>query len=61
MIQYFEDRGGKWRFRVKGVNGEIIVTSEAYSSKANAVRGFRDLRATIFAITEVSPLKGMQP
>lgn len=39
MIEYFTDKGGHWRYRVKGENGEKLVTSEAYASKFNAKRG----------------------
>jgi hypothetical protein len=31
--------GGKFRFRLKAGNGEIIASSEAYESKANAKNG----------------------
>lgn len=43
MIDYFQDKRDKWRFRVVGRNGEKIVTSEAYASKANAKRGVEDM------------------
>lgn len=45
--EYFVDRGGKHRFRVKGRNGEIIVTSEGYASAYNAKRGFEALSAAV--------------
>lgn len=53
MIEYFEDKRGKWRFRIKGRNHEKIVTSEGYASRANALRGFEDLRAAIASITDI--------
>ncbi len=28
-----------WRFRLKAGNGEVVATSEAYSSKEGAVKG----------------------
>ena len=28
--------GDGWRWRLRGVNGEILATSEAYSSKGKA-------------------------
>lgn len=43
MKDYFQDKAGKWRFRVVGRNGEKIVTSQGYASKSNAERGYRDL------------------
>jgi uncharacterized protein YegP (UPF0339 family) len=47
VTEYFTDRAGKWRYRVKGKNGEKLVTSEPYASKSNAVRGYGDLRAAV--------------
>lgn len=36
-IQLFKGRDG-WRWRLKGRNGEIVATSEAYARKHNAIR-----------------------
>ena len=45
IVQYFQDKAGKWRFRIRGSNGEKMVTSEAYEGgEAGARRGFEDLR-----------------
>lgn len=30
---------GAWRYTVKGANGEILVTSEGYTTKHDAERG----------------------
>jgi uncharacterized protein YegP (UPF0339 family) len=43
MIEFFEDEAGGHRFRVKGRNGEIIVTSESYTRHSDAVRGLLGL------------------
>lgn len=43
MIEYFLDEATQHRFRVKGANGEIVATSEPYSSLDHAHRGVRDL------------------
>jgi len=42
-VEVFEDEKGDFRFRVKGGNGEIIVTSEGYTRKHDATRGFATL------------------
>lgn len=42
--QLFQDKAGKWRFRVVGRNGEKMMTSEAYASMGNANRGYDDLK-----------------
>lgn len=39
MIEIYKDTAGEWRFRIKGKNGEIVATGEAYQSKAGALRG----------------------
>jgi len=47
MLEYFIDEDMKQRFRIKGENGEIIVSSEAYANEYNAKRGYADLVAII--------------
>jgi uncharacterized protein YegP (UPF0339 family) len=36
-----------WRIKLVGANGEILLTSEAYYSRSNAVRAARRLRELI--------------
>ena len=38
-FEIYQDRQGKYRFRLKAGNGEIVSVSEAYVSKFNARRG----------------------
>ena len=33
-FEVYKDRSGKYRWRLRATNGEIIASSEAYSSKA---------------------------
>lgn len=40
MTEYFEDQAGEWRYRVKGENGETLVTSEGYRDQTDAKRGY---------------------
>jgi len=35
----YKDGAGKYRFRLKAGNGEIVATGEAYESRANVLRG----------------------
>lgn len=35
-IEVFVDRGHDWRWRLRHVNGNILATSEAYSSRTAA-------------------------
>lgn len=37
-FELYEAKDG-WRFRLKAGNGEVVATSEAYSSKEGAVKG----------------------
>ena len=43
-FEVYEDKAGKYRFRLKAGNGEIIATSEAYESKAGAKNGIESVR-----------------
>lgn len=38
-FEIYEDKSGKFRFRLKAGNGEVVATGEAYESKASAVKG----------------------
>jgi hypothetical protein len=43
-FELYEDSAGKWRFRMKAGNGEIILSSEAYESKQNALNGIKVIK-----------------
>ncbi len=38
-FEIYTDNGGKFRFRLKAGNGEIIANGQAYESKASARKG----------------------
>ena len=38
-FEVYKDKAGKYRFRLKAGNGEIVATGEAYESKASALNG----------------------
>ncbi len=38
-FEVYQDRAGKFRFRLKASNGQVVATGEAYESKANALKG----------------------
>ena len=38
------DKAGKYRFRLKAGNGEIIAISEGYAAKASALNGIESVR-----------------
>jgi uncharacterized protein YegP (UPF0339 family) len=43
-FELYADKAGKYRFRLKAGNGEIIAVSEAYESKASAKNGIESVR-----------------
>lgn len=44
MIEFYRDKAGQWRFRIKGGNGETVAQGEAYRSKANCMLGLETLK-----------------
>ena len=38
-FEVYEDKAGKFRFRLKAGNGEVVATGEAYETKAGAIKG----------------------
>jgi hypothetical protein len=57
-FEWFKDKAGKFRFRLVAPNGEIIATSEAYSTKEACVKGIESVKknapiAKVVAIEEV--------
>jgi uncharacterized protein len=56
-FEIYTDKGGKFRFRLKAGNGEIIAVGEAYESKASAKNGIASVQenaagATVVDLTE---------
>jgi uncharacterized protein YegP (UPF0339 family) len=43
-FEWFKDKTGKFRFRLVAANGEIIATSEAYSSKDGCTNGIESVK-----------------
>ncbi|WP_226531913.1 YegP family protein [Microbacterium paraoxydans] len=43
-FELYTDRSGEYRFRLKAGNGEVIATSEGYSSKSAALNGIDSVR-----------------
>ena len=38
-FEIYTDKAGKFRFRLKAGNGEVIATGEAYETKSAAIKG----------------------
>ena len=43
-FELYKDRSGKFRFRLKAPNGQIIAASEAYNSKTSAKNGIESIK-----------------
>jgi len=43
-FELWVDTGGDWRFNLKASNGQVIATSEGYSSRASALNGIRSVQ-----------------
>ena len=43
-FELYKDNGGKYRFRLKAGNGQVIAVGEAYESKAAAENGIRSVQ-----------------
>ncbi len=43
-FQIFKDRADEYRFRLRAKNGEIIATSEGYSSKQACENGIKSVK-----------------
>ncbi len=44
VFEWYVDKAGKYRFRLKAANGEVIATSEGYSSKASCLDGIASVK-----------------
>ena len=43
-FELFKDKGGKFRFRLKASNGQIILSSQAYKTKVSANNGISSVQ-----------------
>ena len=43
-FEVYEDKAGEFRFRLKARNGEIILASEGYKTKASCENGIESVR-----------------
>lgn len=44
VFEWYCDKAGKFRFRLKAANGEVIAVSEAYNSKESKVKGIESVK-----------------
>ncbi len=43
-FEVYKDKAGKYRYRLKAGNGQIILTGEAYSSKSACIDGVESVK-----------------
>jgi len=43
-FELYKDKAGKFRFRLKASNGQVIASGEAYESKASAMNGIASVQ-----------------
>ncbi|MGW1997651.1 YegP family protein [Embleya sp. NPDC001921] len=43
-FEVYTDKNGKFRFRLKAGNGEIVATGESYETKAACLKGVESVR-----------------
>jgi uncharacterized protein YegP (UPF0339 family) len=43
-FELYTDSAGKYRFRLKASNGQVIAASQAYASKKSALEGIESVR-----------------
>ncbi|MEV6978805.1 DUF1508 domain-containing protein [Kitasatospora sp. NPDC093806] len=56
-FEVYEDAGGKYRFRLKAGNGEIVATGQGYASKDAAHKGVDAVRRAADGATVVDVAK----
>jgi len=43
-FELWVDKAGEYRFNLKATNGQVIATSQGYSSKTNALGGIESVK-----------------
>jgi uncharacterized protein len=54
-FEIWQDKAGEYRFHLKAGNGEVIATSEGYTTKASAENGIESVKknAAEAAVVEI--------
>lgn len=43
-FEVYEDKGGKYRFRLKASNGQVIASGQGYASKESCLNGIESVK-----------------
>lgn len=56
-FELYHDKSGKYRWRLKAGNGEIIATGESYESRSGCMNGIESVKrnAPIAEVKELMP------
>ena len=52
-FELYQDKAGKYRFRLKASNGQVVAASQAYESKASALAGIESVKSSSADATTV--------
>ncbi len=54
-FEVYADKSGKYRFRLKAGNGEVVATGQSYASKDGCMKGIESVKknAAVAEIVEV--------
>jgi uncharacterized protein YegP (UPF0339 family) len=44
VFEVYTDKTGKYRFKLKAANGEVIAVSEAYNAKESCLNGIESVK-----------------
>ncbi len=44
-FEVYQDKAGKYRFRLKAANGQVIAVGQDYESKASCLKGIDSIKA----------------
>lgn len=44
VFEWYKDKAGKYRFRLKAANGEVIAVGESYATKEGCVNGIESIK-----------------
>ncbi|MEO7234861.1 MAG: YegP family protein [Lapillicoccus sp.] len=50
-FELYKDKSGKFRFRLKASNGQVVAVGEAYESKASALKGIESVKKNAVGAT----------
>lgn len=56
VFEVYQDKAGEYRFRLKASNGEVIASSEGYSSKAACRKGIASVKRYV-ALAEIEEVE----